>query len=321
MAQATDQATVLAGHWGQLERLEELEHAIEQSAAAIVDLEVDLIEADTVTSEVDFAAIGMDRDTAIRLATLRMRREQLRQGLDDTGESDEVPLERWQQGREHLREWLNSGDTGTPKGPDYLRLVMGVLNLAALVAAFTVHLAFLILLIPLGATSAFLWSGDDKNWQRMAAKRAYDADGLKAPREWTETGVAARLAELEADIEAAQQSTALATDRGIESMSPEAIALEIVDNEVAEQAMVADWDALPAATRTALTRLAEADAVRRELARLRRSRQTLDAQAEGLRNTIYRYLQREHGLELQGRSDIEYLRTGLEQVAAAINTG
>ena len=75
-------------------------------------------------------------------------------------------------------------------------------------AAVGIHWAFLVLLVPIGATSTMLWSGHDASWQRVGAKRRFEQTGLSPIDDWTPDPVQERIDTLRQLIEAAFDSNA-----------------------------------------------------------------------------------------------------------------
>ena len=59
--------------------------------------------------------------------------------------------------------------------------------------ALAVHLAFLVLLVPVGGAMSFLlWTGQDRAWRRMGARRRYESLRLEVSAAWTEDAVRER---------------------------------------------------------------------------------------------------------------------------------
>jgi hypothetical protein len=319
---STDANTVLAGHQGQLDRLASLEIALARLRDDNVELEVNVITAETALESLDVQDIEVDRTVAAQLVGLRQRQIGLKDALDRYADQKGPPTQRWTDGKRQLVSWLEESDDGG-SGPERIRLIIGLLSLTALIAAVSVHLAFLILLLPIGATSAFLWNGDDVRWQRMASQRAFEATGLKAPRSWTPKDVQVRLDEIERTLEDEARAQRR-RDGGVDirTMSREAIALELVDNESEEQALLAsrniDWDTLNTYNRHALTCMATAHNAQVELDATRKQSGVLEGDAESLRADIYRYLKREQVIESAGKADMDTLRAGLRKLAARI---
>ena len=96
-----------------------------------------------------------------------------------------------------------SGTTRSVRGADRERAGAGgrrtakqvqlVVCYAILVLAFAVHLAFLVLLVPVGGAMSFLlWTGQDRAWRRMGARRRYESLRLEVPAAWTEDAVRER---------------------------------------------------------------------------------------------------------------------------------
>lgn len=322
MTEHADASTVLAGHQGRLDRLARLETEISRLRADEVDLEVTAITAETVLESLDVRDVGVDRRVAAQLVGLRQRQASLSEALERVDDRKEPPTQRWSEGNRHLFNWLDESES-SGRGPERIRFVMGLLSVAALVAAFTLHLAFLILLLPIGATSAFMWNGDDVRWRRIASQRAFEGIGLKAPRTWTPADVRIRLDELEDEIEK-HAKLRERREGGIDtrSMGDEEIAQELAENALEVQSLAAnhkfDWDSMSVYNQHAMTCMSAAHSAQVELEVTRSKRAALGDEAESLRSAIYLYLKRERATESIGKADTDTLRQGLEKQAARI---
>ena len=319
VSDTTDASTVLAGHQGQLDQLTSLEGEVRALRSLEIDLEVDSITAQTALESLDTSGVGLDSKTAALWMGLRDRQQHLRQGLERTDEPAKSAADHLIRAKQHLSEWLEEAPE-RPHGLSPMRIVIGLFCLAALVASFTVHVAFLILLLPVGATSAFMWNGDDTRWRRMASQRAFEGTGVMPPRSWGEADVTRRLTDLDDEIEEqARQRERREGGADIRAMSEEEIALELVDKEMQEQALVEsvkfEFESLNPHKRDVVVKMAAAHNARTVLEATRRKRAGADAKAESIRSAIYRYLKREHAIESEGRADTEILRQGLESLA------
>ena len=129
-----------------------------------------------------------------RLRRLESRHCAQRAYADAGVASQEELIERLHAGDDALGAWLEAGraDEGAA-GRRVARRALLVACLAILALAFSVHLAFLVLLVPVGgATSFLLWTGQDREWRRTGARRRFGRLRLEAPSAWTEDAVRER---------------------------------------------------------------------------------------------------------------------------------
>ncbi len=136
-----------------------------------------------------------------------------------------------------------------------------VLGLLALVLAFTVHLAWLALLLPAGALVAWeLWLARPASAvgdERIAHRRAYEAAALPSPPAWDVTGVVGQLARLQAQAEARQQADRLAERRRVVELEAADLAARRADLDAERTALFATWGIDPAIEDEWLVVLAE----------------------------------------------------------------
>ena len=318
MNDQTDEQTVLAGHQGQLERLRLLEVELDEVRSKLVNAEVDVISVESGDAKPAGIA-GLTPAQSLTLVKIKSRQRRLKAALETDAGDDERERVQLAAAYQHLSDWLDdSVDTRSLVSANRIRLCMSLLSIASLVAAFTVHWAFLILLVPIGAASASMWTGGDRQWKRAGHQRAFEQTGLSAPKNWNEEGVRRRLDELRSEIETRERLANEPVAVDLSGMSDEAIALELVDLEVAEQALGVDFDALEPAERDALLAQAERHESRIQLGVLERQKRELGDQAESIRTDIYRYLQRHGAVQQSGQADCDALAAGLSQVTKQV---
>ena len=182
----------LRGHEGRLEALR----------ARRTDLEVERIAAEVALRA---ARAGPDPDVpgaqadAVVKALDRLRRleslHSAQHAYADTGvRSQDELIERLHAGDDALGAWLEAGRASEgAAGRRIAGQALLVACLAILALAFAVHLAFLVLLVPVGGAMSFLlWTGQDREWRRTGARRRFDRLRLEAPSAWTEDAVRER---------------------------------------------------------------------------------------------------------------------------------
>ena len=301
----------------QKERLAELsvlEGKIESLREKEVELEVDCITAQTALAHDKpqrMAGVEVRTATAIVLSLDRKRAlSQSRAYRRDEGEKKSLHL---RAGVDALKAWLEAGESGKDQGSS--RVVKGgfmVVTLAAVAAAIAIHWAFLILLVPIGATSAMMWSGNDASWQRVGAKRRLEQTGLSPPDNWTAAGVAEHIHMLEQLI-----ASASGAGSGLDGDTPhEAGSLEDVEQELAAllDSVGLTESALDETAESELRLISRSFIARRELDEVKGAHSRIGAEAEAIRTGIYRYLNRQGVGPGEGRADIATLRAGLARL-------
>ena len=111
------------------------------------------------------------------------------------GRSRDELIERLRAGDEALGAWLDADrdDVGASTGGRIARMALLLACLAIVVLALAVHLAFLVLLVPVGGAMSFLlWTGQDWAWRRTGARRRFERLRLEAPAAWTKDAVRER---------------------------------------------------------------------------------------------------------------------------------
>ena len=208
-----------------------------------------------------------------------------------------------------LVQWLEVGGASPPRRTvRWSEVIVACVFFATVAASYFVHLAFLIILLPLSAMSRVLWRGDDGQWLRVAARRRFEQTGVGAPAAWQQEAVLERLTALrdtpmKPPPEPPASDVPSDVDRG-------ALRSQLVDALVAAGLSDAQLDPAFEAMLRATARSHLAD---RELASVTQNVTRLRGEVEALRATIYSYL-REAGIELDGKTDNESLRRGLARL-------
>ena len=234
--------------------------------------------------------------------------------------SHEDRLERLRAGDDALGAWFEAGraDEGASAGRRIAKQALLVACLAILALAFAVHLAFLVLLVPVGGAMSFLlWTGQDRAWRRMGARRRFEQLRLESPGTWTEDAVRERRRAL---ARIAEQVRDRAWTRAGD------------DPDAQGEDVRADLDAARSDLHDALAaagldedRLDEpAEAALRAVARLRRAEQALQGVVEemagerdgagAIRESLYRSLAREGGAASDGDASAGALEAGMEKL-------
>ena len=188
------EASKLAELRGHEERLEALR-------AKRTDLEVERIVARTAlrAARIDSVPEVTGGDAAAIVDALdRIRRLESRSSARlataGAGSHDEL-IARLRAGEEALGAWLDAErvEAGAASGGRIARRALLAACLAIVALALAVHLAFLVLLVPVGGAMSFLlWTGQDRAWRRVGARRRFERLRLEAPAAWTDDAVRER---------------------------------------------------------------------------------------------------------------------------------
>ena len=234
--------------------------------------------------------------------------------------SNDELIERLRAGDDALGAWLDAGreTAGASSGGRIAKQALFVICLAILGLAFMVHLAFLVLLVPVGGAMSFLlWTGQDQAWRRIGARRRFERLRLESPVAWTDDAVRERRSALS---RIAEQIRERASDPENESPVAEA---ERVKSEL-DAARSGLQDALAAAGLDEERLDEPGEATLRAAARVHRAEQTLQGVVEEMagerdgastiRESLYRSLAREGEAARDGDASAGALGAGIERV-------
>ena len=237
------------------------------------------------------------------------------------GKSSKRELARLREAHEALGAWLDApAEVKRREMSPLTQALLGLALLACLWAGFTFHLAFLVLLIPLGMPFSFLALGaHDLSWVRLGMRRRFEATGLDPPAAWKTPAVAARRSEIERLLQLAQEPPVndihLEDTRASERLPQEA---EPLQTESGLQQLMADagldTDGMNEELAGWLEREAAVRRTRRELGTVRAKRRALSRETDAGREALYRFLSRQGEAPPRGRADLDALAAGLERV-------
>ncbi len=301
----------------QRERLDELrrwEQALSSLRARRNELEIECIAGDVAMRRGAGNRPPVDAGLAVEIEAALDRRKNLEERLACARDGTRQERDRLAVGRDALRLWLEAPqqESGAHSGAK-VKHVLYAVSLIAVIAALSVHIVFLVLLLPIAGASSFLsWSGQDHAWRRMGAKRKYLETRLKAPKEWEEDAVREKLEELEERIEAraARGPDAPGDDpRGIEAM--------LVSEHGATEALLGraglDGTKLDRETESWIRALGRASRSRLELAKVQAEIEGLSRDIDEVREDLYRYLSKRGSAPGEGRADTATLAAALER--------
>ena len=303
------------------------EDRLEALRARRTDLEVERIAAevalraaraangpDVTGAQADAVAKALDR-----LHRLESRYSAQRAYADAGVRSQEELIERLRAGDDALGAWLEAGraDEGAA-GRRIARRALLVVCLAILALAFSVHLAFLVLLVPVGGAMSFLlWTGQDREWRRTGARRRFDRLRLESPSAWTEEAVRERRRALALMVgQVRERASTPSGDAGDAEQEDASTDLDAARSDL--------HDALAAAGLGEGQLDESAEAGLRAIARAHRARQALHGVVEemagerdgagAVRESLYRGLAREGEAAPDGDASAGALEAGMERL-------
>ena len=280
------------------------------------ELEIECIAGDVARRRGAGKRHSIDSALAIEIEGALDRRARLECQLAHARDGTRQEHERLEVGRDALRLWLESPqkESGTRSGGRVKHALFAV-SLLAIIAALSVHIVFLVLLLPIAGASSFLsWSGQDAAWRKMGAKRRFVETHLEAPEHWEEDAVRQRLEEIEERI----GSRALPGPVGHQD-DPRTIEARLDAERAALGVLLAgagleDAD-LDRETESRVRALGRASRSRLELAEVQTEIAGLSRDADYVREGLYRYLARRGAAGPAGRADTTTLAAGMERLA------
>ena len=238
-------------------------------------------------------------DALDRLRRLESRRSAHLAFVEAGVRSHEELIERLRAGDDALGAWLDADreDAGASSGRRIAKQALLAICLVMVALAFMVHLAFLVLLVPVGGAMSFLlWTGQDRAWRRMGARRRFERLRLETPAAWTEAAVRERRRSLS---RVAEQVRERASSPG--TGSPDVDGEDVHDDLDAARSGLHDALASAGLDEDRLDESTEA--ALRAIARVRRAEQALHdvveemagerGGAEAIRESLYRGLSRQ----------------------------
>ena len=229
-------------------------------------------------------------------------------------------IERLRAGDEALGAWLDADrdDTGVSSSGRTARQALLVACLAIVALALAVHLAFLVLLVPVGGAMSFLlWTGHDRAWRRVGARRRFERLRLEAPAAWTDDAVRERRrALLDVAERIRERASAPGSESTVEEWEPLQADLDAARSDLHNALAAADLDG---------DRLdGPAESALRAVARVHRAEQALQgvveemagehAGAGEIRESLYRRLARDGEAAPDGAASAGALESGIERV-------
>ena len=313
-ARVPSEASKLADLRGHEERLEALR-------AKRTDLEVERIVARTALRA---ARIGSEPEVtggdaaAIVDALDRIRRleSQSSARLATSGSHDEL-ITRLRAGDEALGAWLDAerDEAGVSSAGRIARRALLVACLAIVALALAVHLAFFVLLVPVGGAMSFLlWTGQDRAWRRVGARRRFERLRLEAPAAWTDDAVRerrralARIAEQVRERVSAPGGEGAAEEPEMPGADLDAVRAELRD---ALAAAGLDADRLDGPAEAALRAIARVHRAERALKEVVEEMAGERAHADAIREPLYRDPARDAAAAPDGDASAGSLAAGM----------
>lgn len=296
-ARVPSETSKLAELRGHEERLEALR-------AKRTDLEVERIVARTElraarTDSVPEATAADAAAIVDALDRLRRLESQSSACLAAGVRSHDELIERLRAGDEALGAWLDADrdDVRASTGGRIARMALLLACLAIVALALAVHLAFLVLLVPVGGAMSFLlWTGQDWAWRRTGARRRFERLRLEAPAAWTEDAVRERrrtLARIADQVR--ERASSPGSENAVEERERLEAELDAARSDLQDALAAADLDgsALDGPAETALRVIARVHRAEQALREVVEEMAGEREQADALREPLYRDIVRD----------------------------
>ena len=313
---APSEASKLAELRGLAERLEALR-------AKRTDLEVERIVARTALRVARIGSVpevaGGDA-AAIVDALDRIRRLESRSSarLATAGAgSREKLIARLRAGDEALGAWLDAerDGAGASSGGRIARQALLAACLAIVALALAVHLAFLVLLVPVGGAMSFLlWTGQDRAWRRVGVRRRFERLRLEAPAAWTDDAVRERRRALVRIAEQVRErASAPGSEGAVEEPEGPGADLDAARSELHDALAAAglDGDRLDGPAEAALRAIARVHRAERALKEVVEEMAGERAHADAIREPLYRDPARDAAAAPDGDASAGSLAAGM----------
>ena len=280
------------------------------------ELEIERIAGDVALRRSAGRRTPIDASLAVEIEAALDRRMRIEEQLARARDGTRQERDRLVVARDALVLWLEAPrEEKSARAGGRVKHVLFAVSLLAIIAALSVHIVFLVLLLPIAGASSFLSrSGQDHAWRKMGARRKFVDTRLEAPRAWEEEAVRRRLEEIDARIESrvARDSAEVEDDpRTIEAMrDAEHAALEVL---LAGAGL--DGEDLDRETEDWIRELGRASRSRRELTEVQSEIAGVSRDIDELREDLYRYLARRGAAGTAGRADTATLAAGLDRLA------
>ena len=305
----------------QRERLNELRRWEQKLASLRVrrnELEIECIAGDVAMRRGVANRIPVDAGLAVEIEAALDRRKHIEERLARARDGTREERDRLVVGRDALRLWLEAPQEERGARPGVrVKHVLFAVSLLAIIAAVSVHIVFLVLLLPIAGASSFLsWSGQDDAWRKMGAKRRYVETRLEAPKRWEDDAVRQILEEIEERIESrAARGADEPTD------DPRTVEATLASERAAMEVLLAgaglDEADLDRETEGWIRTLSRASRSRLELTEVQAEIESSSRDIDEVREDLYRYLSRRGSAGGEGRADTATLAAGLERLARA----
>ena len=309
----------------QRERLNELRRWEQKLASLRVrrnELEIECIAGDVAMRRGVANRIPVDAGLAVEIEAALDRRKHIEERLARARDGTREERDRLVVGRDALRLWLEAPQEERGARPGVrVKHVLFAVSLLAIIAAVSVHIVFLVLLLPIAGASSFLsWSGQDDAWRKMGAKRRYVETRLETPKRWEDDVVRQMLEEIEERIESrAARGADEPTD------DPRTVEATLASERAAMEVLLAgaglDEADLDRETEGWIRALSRASRSRLELTEVQAEIESSSRDIDEVREDLYRYLSRRGSAGGEGRADTATLAAGLERLARADPSG
>ena len=320
-ARVPSEASKLAELRGHEERLEALR-------AKRTDLEVERIVARTALRahrigsepEVTGGEAAAIVDAFDRIRRLESRSSAHLAAVRAGVRSQDDLVERLRAGDEALGAWLDAErvEAGASSGGRIARQALLAACLAIVALALAVHLAFLVLLVPVGGAMSFLlWTGQDRAWRRVGARRRFERLRLEAPAAWTDDAVRERRRTLARIAEQVRERASAPGSEGtVEEPERPGTDLDTARSELRDALAAAglDADRLDGPAEAALRAIARVHRAERALEEVMEEMAGEREHADAIREPLYRDPARGAAAAPDGDTSTGSLAAGMENL-------
>ena len=303
----------------QRERLNELrrwEQKLRSLRARRDELEIECIAGDVAMRRGAGNRPSIDAGLAVEIEAALDRRKRIEQRLALARDGTREERDRLVVARDALHLWLEAPQEERRARPGgRVKHVLFAVSLLAIIAALSVHIVFLVLLLPIAGAASFLsWSGQDDAWRKMGAKRRFLETRLEAPSRWETEAVRERLDDIEARIETRAARGALGPEDDPRAMET-TLDAEHATLETLLAGVGLEESDLDRETESWIRQLGRASRSRLELTEVHAEIAGLSRDIDEVREDLYRYLARRGSAGGGGRADTATLAAGLERLA------
>ncbi|MCH9674854.1 MAG: hypothetical protein K0U93_25665 [Gammaproteobacteria bacterium] len=302
-----------------LDRLEALEEQIGTLQAREVALELDQLAPppahDVAPSSMAAMSLPARQALGAALSVVDEKRHELATLDADAGVpgADGPTREMLEAAKVALTDWRDAPTRDSQRHQRIVQAVVLVITAAVVALAIKVHPALLLLLVPVFVPISFLFRrGENATWRRIGAQRAYGQTGMAPPSSWDVESVQRRLDELDDELATAPEPVVEQKESIVDDAQYVDIAMELAAAEQEAQLLCIshglDYESLQDEERAYLQHTHAKTTGGQELINVQRDRRQMSAEADTIRDDVFRQLSRHRAAPTDGRTDVDTLR-------------